>query len=99
MDANSVLPGACSPSVLDIHADPGPVWECEMYVSDAVLQDKHDDALVGIKSTALLFGQSSKAIMGGFAAGSIILLGCTGGALYFAWQVGWPVVKCTLALL
>ena len=47
-----------------------------------MLQDKHDDALVGIKSTALLFGQSSKAIMGGFAAGSIILLGWTGGGFH-----------------
>ena len=63
-------------------------------LSASVLQDKHDDALVGIKSTALLFGRSSKAIMGGFAAGSIILLGWTGGGFVYIWHVGCLIMQC-----
>ena len=41
-------------------------------------QDKRDDALVGIKSTALLFGDHTKAILSVFLASSALLAGWAG---------------------
>ncbi|SEP65185.1 4-hydroxybenzoate polyprenyltransferase [Faunimonas pinastri] len=38
------------------------------------LQDKEDDALIGIRSTARLFGDRSRAAIAGFDAGAIVLL-------------------------
>jgi 4-hydroxybenzoate polyprenyltransferase len=37
-------------------------------------QDKEDDLLIGVKSTALKFGQSSRAWIGGFFAAAILLV-------------------------
>ena len=45
------------------------------------LQDKRDDIKVGIKSTALTFGDRTKAICGGFAAAQAGLLCAAGAAL------------------
>ncbi len=57
-------------------------------------QDKADDALVGIKSTARLFGQKSKYWVSGFYAAAIVLLVLTAPtpflvlpALHFIYQV------------
>ena len=52
-------------------------------------QDKEDDALVGIKSTALLFGAASRPWILGFYAVTTVLLAVAGvaagsGAIYFA---------------
>jgi len=44
-------------------------------------QDKDDDILVGIKSTALLFGESSRPWLAAFFA---LAMACFGAALYFA---------------
>ena len=49
-------------------------------------QDKVDDSLIGIKSTALLFGNDTKAILSGFAVTMTTAL-CLSG--YFSEQT-WP---------
>ncbi len=65
-------------------------------------QDKEDDALIGVKSSALKLGERTRPWVAGFYAGSVLLLagaGLTAGlgwpyllavagvALHFAWQV------------
>ncbi len=65
-------------------------------------QDKEDDALVGVKSTALLFGAQTRPWVGGFYAAALALLALSGwlaglgwpffaglaaAAAQFAWQV------------
>lgn len=64
-------------------------------------QDKEDDALVGVGSTALLFGERTRPILAGFYAGTVALvalavflagggalafLGVAGFAAHLAWQ-------------
>jgi 4-hydroxybenzoate polyprenyltransferase len=49
-------------------------------------QDKEDDALIGVKSTALLFGANSRTWMAGFSALAVALFGI---ALALA-EVRWP---------
>ncbi len=49
-------------------------------------QDKEDDALVGVKSTALLFGARSRPWMAAFSALAVVLFGA---ALWLAGE-GWP---------
>src|SRR5467141_460958 len=43
-------------------------------------QDREDDALIGIKSTALLFGPRTKPMLAVFYAGAVVLLGWAGYA-------------------
>ena len=65
-------------------------------------QDKEDDALIGVKSTALRFGKATKPWLAGFYGATIVLLALTAalrglhplfyaalaaGALQLAWQV------------
>src|SRR5690606_30895404 len=65
-------------------------------------QDKEDDALVGIKSTALRLGAKSKQWLAGFfaattsglvlagatlGAGEVYYAGIALGAIHFAWQI------------
>lgn len=65
-------------------------------------QDKEDDAIAGVRSTALLFGERTKPWLAGFYAGATALfglafflagagwaayLGLAVGALHLAWQV------------
>lgn len=38
-------------------------------------QDKEDDAIVGVRSTALLFGDKAQAAVGAFYAGAVVLIG------------------------
>ena len=45
-----------------------------------MLQDKVDDAKAGVKSTALLFGERTKPVLGMFAGGQISLLALTGAS-------------------
>ncbi len=66
-------------------------------------QDKEDDALIGVKSTARLFGENTKAWLRGFLAASVLLmalavmlaLGPSGNLLVLvlglagAWGFGW----------
>jgi 4-hydroxybenzoate polyprenyltransferase len=65
-------------------------------------QDKEDDAIVGVRSTALLFGENTRPLLAGFYAGATVFfaaafwlagvgwlawLGLALGALQLAWQV------------
>jgi 4-hydroxybenzoate polyprenyltransferase len=67
-------------------------------------QDKEDDALIGVRSTALLFGNRTKPWVAGFYAGALLMLGMAGhaagmGALYYAGlglgalQLAWQVLQ------
>lgn len=55
-------------------------------------QDREDDALIGIKSTAILFGESSKPILALFFSAAVVLIGIAGwlagGGLVFALGLG-----------
>ena len=68
----------------------------------SLLQDKSDDVLIGVKSTALLFGDQTKPWLTGFSAlmlSSLVLVGVNSGqtwpyyaglgcvAAHLAWQV------------
>ncbi|CAM9762464.1 unnamed protein product [Ectocarpus fasciculatus] len=48
-------------------------------------QDKADDKRLGIRSTALLFGDRTKPILTGFGAASVGLLAATGSAAGLSW--------------
>ncbi len=65
-------------------------------------QDKEDDALIGVKSTALKFGKSTKSWLFAFYGGAVLLIGLSGVlagmgigfqigllvlALHFIWQI------------
>ena len=65
-------------------------------------QDREDDALIGIKSTALLFGERTRPILGFFYALAVVLIGAAGhtagagvvfaiGLLAFAGHLAWQV--------
>jgi 4-hydroxybenzoate polyprenyltransferase len=41
-------------------------------------QDREDDALIGIKSTALLFGARTKPMLAGFYGAAVVLIGLAG---------------------
>jgi len=67
-------------------------------------QDREDDALIGIKSTALLFGERTKPMLGFFYALAVVLIGAAGyaagagivfaiGLLAFAGHLAWQVVR------
>lgn len=48
-------------------------------------QDKRDDAEIGVKSTALLFGRHTRPALAAFFAGTILLLAIAGIAVSAAW--------------
>ncbi len=65
-------------------------------------QDREDDLLIGIKSTALLFGENTRPMLAGFYAGAVVLIGIAGlmaggglifvlGLLAFAAHLAWQV--------
>jgi 4-hydroxybenzoate polyprenyltransferase len=67
-------------------------------------QDREDDALIGIKSTALLFGPRTKPILAVFYCAAIILIGAAGfaagaglvfvfGLCAFALHLGWQIAR------
>lgn len=55
-------------------------------------QDKKDDERLGIRSTAVLFGQHTKVVLAGFGLASVTLLGVTG----YAAELSWPFYVGTL---
>ncbi|MBI1202156.1 MAG: 4-hydroxybenzoate octaprenyltransferase [Rhodopseudomonas sp.] len=70
-------------------------------------QDREDDLLIGIKSTALLFGQRTRPMLALFYAIAVILIGIAGfmagggwvfgiGLLGFAVHLGWQVVRLNI---
>jgi 4-hydroxybenzoate polyprenyltransferase len=71
-------------------------------------QDREDDALIGIKSTALLFGPRTKPMLVLFYSGAVILIGAAGalaggglafwlGLFAFAAHLGWQIVRLDTA--
>jgi 4-hydroxybenzoate polyprenyltransferase len=67
-------------------------------------QDREDDALVGLKSTALLFGANTKPMLALFSAAAVILIGLAGatahaglvfalGLVAFAAHLAWQIVR------
>ena len=71
-------------------------------------QDREDDALIGIKSTALLFGERTKPMLALFYTLAIILLGAAGfsagagfvfalGLLAFAAHLAWQIFRLDIA--
>jgi 4-hydroxybenzoate polyprenyltransferase len=62
-------------------------------------QDRDDDALIGIKSTALLFGARTRPMLALFYALAVILIGIAGalaggGALFFAGLAAFAAHLC-----
>jgi 4-hydroxybenzoate polyprenyltransferase len=71
-------------------------------------QDREDDALIGIKSTALLFGERTKAMLAVFYGLATLLIGLAGalagaGALFalgligFAAHLAWQIARLNIA--
>src|SRR5712691_3048932 len=71
-------------------------------------QDREDDALIGIKSTALLFGERTKPILAAFYAAAVLLIGLAGlfegagfvfaaGVALFAAHLVWQVRRLDIA--
>ncbi len=71
-------------------------------------QDREDDALIGIKSTALLFGPRTKPMLALFYGLAVILIGAAGytagagviftlGLLAFAAHLGWQIARLDIA--
>jgi 4-hydroxybenzoate polyprenyltransferase len=71
-------------------------------------QDREDDALIGIKSTALLFGERTKPMLAAFYALAAVLIGAAGlaagtgpvfalGLLAFAAHLAWQIVRLDIA--
>jgi 4-hydroxybenzoate polyprenyltransferase len=67
-------------------------------------QDREDDLLIGIKSTALLFGENTRPMLAGFYAGAIVLIGIAGlmaggglifmlGLIAFSAHLAWQVLR------
>ena len=71
-------------------------------------QDREDDALIGIKSTALLFGPRTKPMLALFYGIAVVLLGAAGytagaglvfalGLVAFAAHLGWQIARLDIA--
>jgi len=67
-------------------------------------QDREDDLLIGIKSTALLFGENTRPMLTAFYAGAVVLIGLAGlmaggglifvlGLIAFAMHLAWQVLR------
>jgi 4-hydroxybenzoate polyprenyltransferase len=67
-------------------------------------QDRDDDSLIGIKSTALLFGDRTPAMLTRFYAAAVVLIGAAGlmaggsfifmiGLIAFAAHLGWQILR------
>jgi 4-hydroxybenzoate polyprenyltransferase len=71
-------------------------------------QDREDDALVGLKSTALLFGQRTRPMLAVFSTGAVVLIGLAGwrveagvvfyfGLAAFAAHLAWQIWRIDIA--
>ncbi len=71
-------------------------------------QDREDDALIGIKSTALLFGERTRPMLTVFYALAVVLIGTAGfvagaglifaiGLIAFAAHLAWQIVRLDIA--
>ena len=70
-------------------------------------QDREDDALIGIKSTALLFAENTRPMLAGFYAAAVVLIGAAGlmaggraifvvGLIAFAAHLSWQVIRLNI---
>ncbi len=70
-------------------------------------QDREDDLLIGIKSTALLFGENTRPILAAFYCGAVLLIGTAGlmaggrfifmlGLAAFAAHLAWQVARLNI---
>ena len=76
--------GSLDPTVvLPLYAS-GVTWTL-MYDTVYAHQDKEDDAKVGVRSTALLFGEDTKKYLAGFGAASVAGLCASGAAAGLTW--------------
>jgi 4-hydroxybenzoate polyprenyltransferase len=71
-------------------------------------QDREDDALVGLKSTALLFGERTKPMLALFSSGAVVLIAMAGmrveagilfylGLAAFAAHLAWQIVRIDIS--
>ena len=71
-------------------------------------QDREDDALVGLKSTAILFGAQTRPMLALFSGAAVILIGLAGyganagglfalGLLAFAAHLAWQILRIDIA--
>ncbi|XP_036891519.1 4-hydroxybenzoate polyprenyltransferase, mitochondrial [Sturnira hondurensis] len=77
----SAVKGSCDPSVCLPLYFSGIMWTL-IYDTIYAYQDKRDDALIGLKSTALRFRENAKQWLSGFSAamlGALSLVGVTAG--------------------
>ncbi len=96
----TALAGSLSPAPLALYA--GGIFWTLGYDTIYAHQDKEDDVLVGVKSTALKFGGQSLPWLAGFYAAALVLIdvsiwlaggqlfahiGVAGAALHAAWQL------------
>ena len=72
----AAVTGALAPAALVLYA--GSVLWTIGYDTIYAHQDKEDDALLGLKSTALRFGDATPRWVGGFYAGAVLLWGAAG---------------------
>jgi 4-hydroxybenzoate polyprenyltransferase len=67
-------------------------------------QDREDDLMIGIKSTALLFGERTAPMLAAFYAGAVVLIGAAGllaggglifllGLIAFAAHLAWQIMR------
>jgi 4-hydroxybenzoate polyprenyltransferase len=61
-------------------------------------QDREDDALVGVRSTARLFGERTRPFLAACYAGTVLLLGLAGGLAGLSWWFA-PALLLPAALL
>ncbi|KAG0254076.1 Para-hydroxybenzoate--polyprenyltransferase, mitochondrial precursor (PHB:polyprenyltransferase) [Actinomortierella ambigua] len=89
---SSAMLGACNwPVALPLYAS-GVCWTL-VYDTIYAHQDKRDDIKIGVKSTALRFGENTPAYLTAFSAGTISMLALSGymndqGPLFYALSVG-----------
>ena len=71
-------------------------------------QDREDDMMIGIRSTALLFGERTRPMLARFYAGAVLLIGASGlmaggglifvlGMIAFAAHLAWQVVRLDIS--
>ena len=70
-------------------------------------QDREDDALIGVKSTARLFGKRTRLALTSFYAAAVLLIGLAGaaagagpvfviGCIFFGAHLGWQIEKLNI---
>src|SRR5262249_37572827 len=71
-------------------------------------QDREDDLLIGLKSTAILFGERTKFALTAFAATAVLLIGSAGffvggqlifalGLAAFAAHLAWQILRLAIS--